>query len=87
MPNPTKGAKARECDGHERGVRHGEHDIECALRSAAEGDENNDGYVTVTEAYAYTTRQIDLTFNVFTSEDFLPRISGGPVDFILFNTE
>ena len=53
------------------------------LNAPAEGDLNDDGYVTAVECYAYTSNMIAETWE---SIAFQPRISGGPVDFALFRS-
>jgi hypothetical protein len=56
------------------------------LQSVTRGDSNSDGYVTVTESYYYIARNIKSEWNrqhtIFAN--FLPHVSGGPVDYILF---
>ena len=57
------------------------------LESAANGDRNRDGFVTVSESYYYIYRNIDENFNAVAwpySDVFFPHTSGGPVDYILF---
>jgi hypothetical protein len=57
------------------------------LESAAKGDVNGDDYVTVSEAYFYTYRNINEHFNMVYGPAgyvFFPHVSGGPVDYILF---
>jgi uncharacterized caspase-like protein len=57
------------------------------LESEREGDANRDGWVTVTEAFAYTQRMIYRHWNYdygFPSAVFSPHLSGGPVDYVLF---
>lgn len=69
------------------------------IASAAKGDSNGDGYVTAIEAYAYAKEKIN---DVWNSEewdnayyyyesgeyaDFMPRISGGARDLVLFSTD
>ena len=58
------------------------------LESATEADENFDGFVTTSEAYAYAKSQITRVENdyFFGEGKFVPRVSGGGVDFILFST-
>jgi len=53
------------------------------------GDLNSDGYVTLIEIYSYIAEQIDTKWNsqVGESMQFYPHISGGPVDFILFQAD
>jgi uncharacterized caspase-like protein len=56
------------------------------LESATVGDHNYDGYVTVSEAHAYARESIEAVDNEYLSGEakFIPRISGGAVDFVLF---
>ena len=57
------------------------------LESATGGDYNRDGYVTVTESYFYIYRNINKNFNMLYGPSgyaFFPRVSGAPVDYILF---
>jgi len=57
------------------------------LKSESEGDANRDGWVTVTEAFAYTKKMIYRDWNYgygFPSAVFSPHVSGGPVDYVLF---
>lgn len=56
------------------------------LQAAARGDANGDGWVTLREAYAFTRRRIDAEWNLWVplSTRFAPRVSGGPVDYVLF---
>ena len=58
------------------------------LESAHHGDQNYDGYVTVTEAYAYANARIAAIANARLSgaSKFLPRVTGGPVDVVLFSS-
>jgi hypothetical protein len=57
------------------------------LEAERKGDANGDGYVTVTEAFAYTQKYIyrDYYLGRFVPYDaFSPHVSGGPVDYVLF---
>ncbi len=54
------------------------------LDAAQKGDANQDGYVSLLEAYEYTVNGL-LTY-AGTDYDFFPRISGSAVDFLLFTT-
>ena len=56
------------------------------LRSSDRADINGDGYITATESYAYTAASLDVNWNSYISSDYHyhPRITGGPVDFVLF---
>lgn len=52
------------------------------LETPDRGDHNGDGYVTALEAYFYAKGQIEGV-----SEQFAPDVSGGPVDFVLFEAD
>ncbi len=63
------------------------------LETPQYGDRNRDGYVTVTEAYDYIRRGIETSWNLYWDPDsgvyedewvYSPHVSGGPVDFLLF---
>jgi uncharacterized caspase-like protein len=62
------------------------------LDAAINGDTNRDGIVTTTEAYAYTEAKIkawylglsDAAIAHFGYSAFLPHISGGARDLVLF---
>jgi hypothetical protein len=57
------------------------------LESETEGDHDRDGWVTVTEAFAYAKEMIYQDWNYgygFPSAVFSPHVSGGPVDYVLF---
>jgi uncharacterized caspase-like protein len=57
------------------------------LKAEREADANRDGWVTVTEAFAYTQKMIYRDWNYgygFPSAVFSPHVSGGPVDYVLF---
>jgi hypothetical protein len=59
------------------------------LQTAGDADVNRDGSVTALEAFAYVKAGIDKDWNanpgvVAAEQTFEPRISGGPVDFVLF---
>jgi uncharacterized caspase-like protein len=55
------------------------------LEAERKGDLNHDGWVTVTEAFAYTQDMIYRYWNHgFPSDAFSPHVSGGPVDYVLF---
>ncbi len=57
------------------------------LQAEREGDLNHDGWVTVTEAFAYTQDMIYRYWNngyAFPWGAFSPHVSGGPVDYVLF---
>ena len=50
-----------------------------------QADLNNDGHVTVLEAFAYAKAGVDQNWNSGNSMSaFEPHVSGGPVDFVLF---
>ncbi len=53
------------------------------LQAEREGDLNHDGWVTVTEAFAYTQEMIYRYWNNGGGA-FSPHVSGGPVDYVLF---
>ncbi|HEB09945.1 MAG TPA: caspase family protein [Spirochaetales bacterium] len=53
------------------------------LETPDHGDNNGDGYVTVTEAYYYTRTNLLSLFSG-SSKVYAPHVSGGPVDFVLF---
>lgn len=60
------------------------------LESAQKGDSNGDGYVTATEAYNYTVKNISERWNLTNAQwdyDFYPHISGGIRDIVLFTTK
>ncbi len=55
------------------------------LKAETEGDLNHDGWVTVTEAFAYTQEMTNKYWNYaygFPSDVFSPHVSGGPVDYV-----
>jgi hypothetical protein len=56
------------------------------LEAARQGDANGDGWVTVTEAFAYAKRMIYRDWNSYYGSyyAFSPHVSGGPVDYVLF---
>jgi len=57
------------------------------LAAETEGDRDHDGWVTVTEAFAYAKKMIYQDWNYgygFPSYVFSPHVSGGPVDYVLF---
>ena len=53
------------------------------LNSPREADGNGDGFVTVGECVDYAATMIEAWWD---SPSFVPRISGGPVDFVLFES-
>jgi len=53
------------------------------LNSRSEADKNEDGFVTIGECVDYAATMIEAWW---TSPSFVPRISGGPVDFVLFES-
>jgi hypothetical protein len=60
------------------------------LKTADRGDHNGDGYVTALEAFYYAKEQIEENWNIlFDGADgqFSPHVSGGPVDFVLFEAD
>ena len=54
------------------------------LEAERKGDLNHDGWVTVTEAFAYTQKKIYEDWNYGDGFPFSPHVSGGPVDYVLF---
>jgi uncharacterized caspase-like protein len=57
------------------------------LQSVAHGDENDDGLVTLTEAFGYASRYVEDVFNAkYPYYSYYPRISGSPLDIVLFKT-
>jgi hypothetical protein len=63
------------------------------LDTPVEGDRNRDGYVTVSEAYAYIREGIEAYWNPYWNPAatdyesewiFSPHVSGGPLDYLLF---
>jgi uncharacterized caspase-like protein len=58
------------------------------LAAPVSGDSNGDGYVTTTEAYAYAKAKVISSYNSTNLDsDFLPHISGGARDLVLFSTD
>ena len=53
------------------------------LETPEYGDNNGDGYITVTEAYYYARTNLLSLFSG-SSQVYAPHVSGGPVDFVLF---
>ena len=56
------------------------------LQAETEGDLNHDGWVTVTEAFAYTQDMVYRYWNYgygYPWDVFSPHVSGGPVDYVL----
>jgi hypothetical protein len=57
------------------------------LQSERNADHNGDGYITVTEAYYYARNRINTEWNLsygYPVDAFSPHVSGGPVDYVLF---
>ncbi len=61
------------------------------LQAATNGDSDGDGFVTMTEAYAYTAKSVQAWGAALTQADynagiypFLPHLSGGTRDLVLF---
>ncbi len=56
------------------------------LQAPYSADRNHDGWITTLEAYHYIRDQIEKNWNRYLSSDevFLPRISGGPLDLVIF---
>lgn len=57
------------------------------LETPKYGDDNNDGYITVTEAYAYARSNIVQLLFPPPDTQYAPHVSGGPVDFVLFEAQ
>lgn len=85
-------AGERELSWESRSVQHGIFTY-FLLEAAERGDLNGDGYITLSETYAYTTSAIDEAWNInktVTTEsgpvdaDFRPRLSSSPIDPVLF---
>jgi len=56
------------------------------LQSATEGDGNGDGYITTSEAYAHAVAGVNATWNsIMLGSDFMPHLSGGSRDLVLFD--
>jgi uncharacterized caspase-like protein len=80
-------AGEREFSYEDSGYDHGVftyHLLQAPLRA----DRNRDGFVTVSEAYGYVLDVIEREWNrryaPYPEAIFAPRISGGPVDYVLF---
>ena len=54
------------------------------LHSPQYADYNNDGYISLTEAYAYTAASIDNLNKGSLTYDYLPHVAAFPVDPVLF---
>ena len=57
------------------------------LEAAERGDRNGDGFVTVTEAFAHSQERVYRYWNLYygyPTLQFSPHVSGGPVDYVLF---
>jgi hypothetical protein len=66
------------------------------LKAVAEADANGDGYITTTEAYEHASAGVKSDWNAYywneineigSYADYLPRISGGARDLVLFATK
>ncbi len=57
------------------------------LETPKYGDDNGDGYITVTEAYAYARSNIIQLLFPPPDSQYSPHVSGGPVDFVLFEAQ
>ena len=59
------------------------------LLRAGSNDINNDGYISTIELYKYARDFVEKNFNDLYTDptDYLPRISGGPVDYVLFEAD
>ncbi|MCF7928003.1 MAG: caspase family protein [Spirochaetales bacterium] len=77
-------AGERENSYEENGYEHGIFTY-YLLESANNGDRNGDGYVSALESYNYAWDKIKDNWNsLYTSNQYTPRVSGGPVDYLLF---
>jgi hypothetical protein len=57
------------------------------LEAEHNADRNGDGYITVTETYDFVRTKIETEWslrNGFAADAFSPHVSGGPVDYVLF---
>jgi len=57
------------------------------LETPYHGDNNGDGYITVTEAYYYARSNIIQLLFPPPDTQYAPHVSGGPVDFVLFEAQ
>ncbi len=59
------------------------------LEASSKGDSNNDGYISTLEMYAFARDYVASSYYIVEMESiyYLPHISGGSVDFILFNAD
>jgi len=74
------GESSYDDDGHAQGAM-----TWYVLKTAALGDLNGDGAVTVLEAFSLVKAGIEENWNVeYPGAAFTPHVSGGPVDFVLF---
>ncbi len=57
------------------------------LETPQEGDINGDGYITITECYAYVAAAIDFNWNDngYPTYNYHPHITGGPMDYVIFS--
>jgi len=56
------------------------------LKAPRNADKNNDGWITALELYRYVRERVGKDWNKYLSSEyvFLPRISGGPLDVVVF---
>ena len=84
------GASEATFEGDENGnpVSHGlfTYSFLEALEPPSKADQNGDGWITALELYRYTREQVEKKWNTLLDSElvFLPRISGGPLDLVLF---
>ncbi|MEW5813942.1 MAG: caspase family protein [Spirochaetota bacterium] len=59
------------------------------LETPSKADKNHDGYITLLESFNYITGQMRKTWNtrLIIDNQYLPHISGGPIDFVLFKSD
>jgi hypothetical protein len=58
------------------------------LQTPSRADRNGDGFVTASEAYYFTKNAIQSNWNPRNpTESFTPHISGGAMDFVLFEAD
>lgn len=59
------------------------------LLQATSNDLNDDGFISTMELYSYARKYFEVIFNSYWShkDQYLPRISGGAVDFVLFEAD
>lgn len=57
------------------------------LNSPEYADYNQDGYITLIEAYRFTADNLDRYFNEGSSDDYMPHVAAFPVDPVLFKAD